>query len=217
MANSYKDIIIAPNRSSSSTDPTIDFRGGDTTSNTQIILRVYPQTNGTLSFEGSAGQLFSITNDLTGTIFSVNDVSGIPSLEIDADGEVRLAEFGGNVLIGGTATFKTYRESVTTATISTTSYTVDLSVSNIFELTLGNSPVTFTFSNPPAAGTLMSFTLILKQDATGNRTVVYPASAKFTDSVTPVLATGANKIDVIQFFTVDGGTTYIGGHSMANV
>ena len=42
---------------------------------------------GALSFEGSAGQLFSITNDLTsGSIFSVNDVSGIPSIDVDADG-----------------------------------------------------------------------------------------------------------------------------------
>jgi len=55
---------------------------------------------GVLSFDGSAGQLFSLTDSLTGTIFSVNDVSGIPSIEVDDDGTVRLAEFSGNVLIG---------------------------------------------------------------------------------------------------------------------
>jgi hypothetical protein len=54
----------------------------------------------TLSFSGTAGQLFSITDSLTGTIFSVNDISGIPSIEVDDDGTVRLAEFAGNVLIG---------------------------------------------------------------------------------------------------------------------
>jgi hypothetical protein len=37
---------------------------------------------------------------LSGTIFAVNDVSGIPSIEVDDDGEIRLAEFAGNVLIG---------------------------------------------------------------------------------------------------------------------
>jgi len=57
--------------------------------------------NGTLSFEGSAGQLFSITNSLTsGSIFSVNDVSGIPSIDVDADGTITLAEFGGSVGVG---------------------------------------------------------------------------------------------------------------------
>jgi hypothetical protein len=37
---------------------------------------------------------------MTGTIFSVNDVSGIPSIEVDDDGTIRLAEYSGNVLIG---------------------------------------------------------------------------------------------------------------------
>ena len=58
-------------------------------------------TYDTLSFEGSAGQLFSVYNNLsTGTIFSVNDISGIPSIEVDANGTVLLASFTGNVGIG---------------------------------------------------------------------------------------------------------------------
>ena len=57
-------------------------------------------TSGTLSFSGSAGQLFSITDDLSGTIFAVNDVSGIPAIEVDDDGTIRFAESFGNVLIG---------------------------------------------------------------------------------------------------------------------
>jgi len=54
----------------------------------------------TLSWEGNSGQLFSITDSLTGTIFSVNDISGIPSIEVDDDGTIRLAEFAGSVLVG---------------------------------------------------------------------------------------------------------------------
>lgn len=54
----------------------------------------------TLSFDGDSGQLFSITDSLTGTIFSVNDITGIPSIEVDDDGTIRFAEFAGNVLIG---------------------------------------------------------------------------------------------------------------------
>lgn len=49
----------------------------------------------TLSFEGSAGQLFSISDVLnSGTIFGVNDISGLPLLEVDATGLVSLARFG---------------------------------------------------------------------------------------------------------------------------
>jgi len=100
MANSFKDIIITPNRGSNTADPNIEFRGGDANANTTITLQTYPTSNGTLSFDGSAGQLFSITNDMSGTIFSVNDVSGIPSIEVLADGQINFAEFGGNVGIG---------------------------------------------------------------------------------------------------------------------
>ena len=95
MADSDKNILITPNRGSSTADPNIVFTGGD---NNPITLTVLD--DGTLSFSGSAGQLFSVSDNLSGTIFSVNDVSGVPSIEVDDTGEVRIAEFGGNVLIG---------------------------------------------------------------------------------------------------------------------
>lgn len=78
------------------TGPVESFRSGANT----ITLNMYNEANGTLSWEGSAGQLFSITNDLSGSLFTVNDVSGIPSIEVDALGNVDLAPFGGNVGIG---------------------------------------------------------------------------------------------------------------------
>lgn len=54
----------------------------------------------TLSVSGNSGQLFSITDNLTGTIFSVNDISGVPSIEIFDTGKIQLAETFGNVLVG---------------------------------------------------------------------------------------------------------------------
>jgi hypothetical protein len=68
-----------------------------------ITQKAYELNSGTLSWEGSAGQLFSITNNLTsGSIFSVNDVSGIPSIDVDASGTISLGAFGGNIGIGTT-------------------------------------------------------------------------------------------------------------------
>ena len=59
--------------------------------------------SGTLIFEGSAGQLFTITNNLTsGSIFSVSDSSGVPSIDVNADDTVLLAPYNGNVGIGTT-------------------------------------------------------------------------------------------------------------------
>jgi hypothetical protein len=95
MADADKNILITPNRGSTTADPKIEFTGGDDNTVTLTTL-----DDGTLSFSGSAGQLFSISDSLTGTIFSVNDVSGIPSIEVEDDGTVTLAEFGGNVLVG---------------------------------------------------------------------------------------------------------------------
>ena len=53
-----------------------------------------------LSFSGNSGQLFSISDSMSGVIFAVNDVSGIPSIEVDDTGDIRLAELSGNVSIG---------------------------------------------------------------------------------------------------------------------
>jgi hypothetical protein len=105
MANSDKNIVITPYIGNASTDPQIVFSGANANVGAQnITLSVLPTSNGTLSFSGSAGQLLTITNNLTGTIFSVNDVSGIPSIEVLSTGTVKLAQYSGNVLIAGTTT-----------------------------------------------------------------------------------------------------------------
>jgi hypothetical protein len=100
MALSDKNIKITPNTGSASADPSLVFTGGGTSSIGIITAKVYPLNSGTLSFEGTSGQLFSITNTMVGSIFSVNDISGIPSIEVLDTGVVRLAQFGGNVGIG---------------------------------------------------------------------------------------------------------------------
>ena len=85
---------------------TSGYTGIGTTSTVGIGTRIEiipydTQDNGTLSFEGSAGQLFSITNNLTsGSIFSVNDVSGIPSIDVDADGTIQLAPITSTEFVG---------------------------------------------------------------------------------------------------------------------
>lgn len=107
MANSDKNIIITP-YVNGVTQPNIVFRGQG---NDPITLKVLDGVTGTgstaggaLSFEGSAGQLFSIVNRLgTGSIFSVNDISGIPSLDIDASGRIHMAGFTGYVGVGITS------------------------------------------------------------------------------------------------------------------
>ena len=100
MANSDKNIVITPNIGAAS-DPKIVFSGADAATAAQnITLTAYPTNGGTLSFDGSTGQLFSVTNSMSGTIFSANDVSGIPSIEVLDTGLVKIAQYSGNLLLG---------------------------------------------------------------------------------------------------------------------
>ncbi len=101
MAYSDKNIVIYPNVGSSSADPKVVFSGADASTPAQsVTLQVYPTNGGTISFEGSAGQLFSISNNLTGTLFAVNDISGIPSVEVLDSGLVKIAQYSGNCVLG---------------------------------------------------------------------------------------------------------------------
>jgi len=81
---------------------------------------------------------------------------------------------------------------------------IDLNDGNYFTKTInGNS--TFTFSNPPASGTVGSFVLELTHTS---GTVAWPASVKFPADTAPTLTTG--KTHYFFFTTVNGGTRYRG-------
>jgi hypothetical protein len=72
-----------------------------------INLNILPDS--TLSFESTAGQLFSISDGLaSGTIFSVNDISGMSSLEIDASGLIKIGEYDGFLGIGTSQLYSQY-------------------------------------------------------------------------------------------------------------
>jgi len=81
---------------------------------------------------------------------------------------------------------------------------IDLATGNYFTKTIsGNS--TFTFSNPPASGTVGSFTLKITHSS---GTVTWPASVKFPADTAPTLTAG--KTHLFVFVTDDGGTRYRG-------
>ncbi len=50
-----------------------------------------------VDIQGSQGQLFSVTDDLSGSIFAVSDISGVPILDVNSSG---LSTFSDNVVIG---------------------------------------------------------------------------------------------------------------------
>jgi hypothetical protein len=100
MAYDDKDIVVTPNKGAAGA-PQITLTSADAGSNTSIsIVAAVTGTTASIIFNGSVGDLLSISATTTGTLFGVNDASGIPSLEVMDDGTVRLAQYGGNVGVG---------------------------------------------------------------------------------------------------------------------
>ena len=162
MATSDKNIVITPNISSSTDDPKIVFSGADASTGAQnITMKMYPTNSGTLSIEGSAGQLFSVVNSLSGTIFAVSDVSGIPSIEVLDTGLVKINQYNGDTNIGGIygtsgtrLTVKGYSDSWNTTTPGTTKGTIHIDIYGSSGSTDGGA-ITFSAkdsTNPAQAG-----------------------------------------------------------------
>lgn len=146
MANSDKNILITPNIGSSTGDPSIVFSAANANVGPyNITARVYPVSNGTLSFEGNTGQLFSITNNLTGTIFSVNDISGIPSIEVLDTGTIKFAQYNGNVIIAANTTADTVSKLVVNGAANIGSLRITSYgnvISSTGDITAGNITIT---------------------------------------------------------------------------
>jgi hypothetical protein len=92
-----------------------------------------------------------------------------------------------------------YTEETVVANTST-AYTIDLANGTVQYLTLtGNC--TYTFPTPVAG---KSFILVQKQDATGSRTVTWPASVDWPGATAPTLTATASKADKFVFTAIDG-------------
>lgn len=82
------NILITPGSAS------IQFSGSG--ANT-IRLQVEP--SGSVAFYGASGSLFGITDVLSGSLMSVNDVSGLPILEVFSDDRVVMGTYNQNTLV----------------------------------------------------------------------------------------------------------------------
>jgi len=92
MADSDKIITVTPNTSVATTHPEIKLVGKD---NSPMYLKVLDDN--TLSFEGTEGQVFSIGPTMSsGDIFSVNDISGVQNMSVNADGKIKIIPTGTN-------------------------------------------------------------------------------------------------------------------------
>lgn len=105
-------------------------------------------------------------------------------------------------------THKATRSLPSTVGPSAGTVTLDVSASAFFRLDLFEN-VTLAVTNASSGA---SFLLRLRQDATGGRTVSYPAAWRFPGNVTPALSTAANAIDYLAFMydETDDTWDYVG-------
>lgn len=157
----------------------------------------------------------NVTGDLTGNV--TGNVTG------DVTGNVTGNASGNLLLSGGTMAgvidhndlgvtkplLKDYSETINVIASSTATTDINVSLGNVVDMTLDNSP-TLTFSGAAPTGTGGSFTLVLRQDASGSRTVTWPGSVRWSGGTAPTLTTTASKVDIITFVTMDEGTKWYG-------
>ena len=124
-------------------------------------LSVYKSGSTVLDVQGSSGQLFSVTDSLTGSLFSVNTVAGLPVMEAFSDNTVNIGKFntypikvvatGSLANITGSFSGSLVGIATTASYVATASYTPTLQQVT----TAGNStttPVTITGTQILEAG-----------------------------------------------------------------
>lgn len=110
----------------------------------------------------------------------------------------------------GTAELTTYTEKLVNLGNMGAATAVDLSQARqFFGMLNANCTVSFT-NTPGAANIVVSFTLYLQQDATGGRTVTWPASVSWGAAGAPLLSTTGGKTDIVSFISYNNGTTWLG-------
>ena len=92
---------------------------------------------------------------------------------------------------------------------------IDLEDGNVFTITPDQN-TTFTFSNPSPTGKSCAFTLIWTQDSS-DRTIAWPGTVDWAGGSAPDVTSGAAKIDVYTFFTLDAGTIWYGFQAGADM
>jgi hypothetical protein len=139
---------------------------------------------------------------------AIGDISGLQTA-LDAKVSLTGAETLTNKTIEAGTFTNGYTEETATANTST-AYTISLANGSLQILTLTGS-CTFTF---PTAAAGKSFTLLLKQDGTGGRTVTWPATVKWPGGTAPTITSTASKLD--KFIFTSDGTNWYGSNGGQN-
>ena len=140
-----------------------------------------------------------LTTGVTGTLPVANGGTGSSTLAGASIATYTGTETLTNKTIEAGTFTNGYTEEVFTST-PTSTITLDLANGSVQIITLGGN-ITYTFPTPVAG---KSFILVQKQDATGGRTVTWPASVDWPAATAPTLTSTALRADKFVFTAIDG-------------
>ena len=100
------------------------FLSASSNMNSGSTLTVYGSgsTQPVFTVQGSQGELFSVTDSLSGSLFSVNDISGLPILEVFSDNTTLIGNYLDPMLITTAKVTQTTSGSFTVYSLPTASY-----------------------------------------------------------------------------------------------
>jgi hypothetical protein len=194
-AAGYKSFSVVGNGN------TTYYSATDTSTNWEVGVGTYSTTGPTLTrttILSSSNSGSAVTFSGTVTVFvTYPSQKAVTQDTIAIDGSNNVT-FAGSLL---NPTVKNYTETAYTANTST-ALTVSLSNGTIQILTLtANATITM-----PAAGAGKSFVIILRQDATGSRSVTW-TTVNWPSATAPTITGTASKQDIFSFFS-DGTSWY---------
>lgn len=110
---------------------------------------------------------------------------------------------------GGLTIANLYFDSVTAATISSGTVTLDCNGGRARNFTIAlTANATLAVSNLAPAGRVTEFEVQITQDATGGRTLTLPASFKAMGGSDTAISAAANSVTILSAKTFDAGTTW---------
>ena len=159
-------------------------------------------TNGNTTIRGNGTGTVAISDNtaITGT-FTASGIQTLAAAIAGADNEVgriNLKDYGVVTIAIG-------------STVGGTQY-IDLTSGNSVSATVDTSANTFTFSNPTASDEFCGFSLVLTNG--GSQTVNWPGAVDWEGGTAPTLTSSG--VDILVFFTIDGGTIWHGMISSTN-
>lgn len=155
---------------------------------------------------GSNTAVIGATTQTSATIYGLMN---LPS-GLSASG----ATFSNTVNVNSNTLYKPtlqyYNEPTLSPGISGNTLSLDLSLAQVFNVSLNAGISSFIVTNvPQTASRAIGFSLFLTADGTA-RGISWGSTVKWPSGIPPTLTTTNNKTDILSFTTLDGGTSYFG-------